>query len=152
MTQSSEEVLPRIRALRAEINYHNFRYHVLDDPELSDQEFDALLRELQELEHRYPEHADPDSPTERVGATWTPEDFVASSLPTVRHRSAMLSLENVSDREGFQDWLGRVERGLPDGTEYSLTVEYKMDGVAVELVYEEGIFTLGSTRGDGTEG
>ena len=147
----TEEIARRLRVLRSQVNHHNFCYHVLDDPEISDQEFDALFRELVELERRHPKYVDPKSPSLKVGAAWQPEDFVAPELPTVRHRRPMLSLENVPNEEKFREWLGRVEKGLPE-EKYSLTVEYKMDGVAVELVYEVGTFTLGSTRGDGLEG
>ncbi|MEE8142339.1 MAG: NAD-dependent DNA ligase LigA [Planctomycetota bacterium] len=148
----SADMARRLRILRACIHYHNWRYHILDDPEISDVEYDQLYQELEELEKEHPEHADPDSPTQKVGGDWTPEDFVAPELVTARHRLPMLSLENVASEEELREWVARLERGLPEGQRYTLTVEYKVDGVAVELVYEGGTLTLGSTRGDGYEG
>ena len=152
----------RIRALREELKYHNFRYHILDDPELSDAEYDRLFRELEALEKDHPQFDDPDSPTRKVGGAWTPTDFVAESLPSVTHRVPMLSLENAMNIEELGEWLERVYKGLglevEDGEspqergEVPFSVEYKLDGVAVEVVYESGIFVEGSTRGDGVTG
>ena len=87
--------LRRIRALSATLHQHNFRYYILDDPQISDAEYDRLLKELEELESRYPKAVSKDSPTRKVGVTWTPEDFVADKLPSVEHRVPMLSLENA---------------------------------------------------------
>ncbi|MEM7262128.1 MAG: NAD-dependent DNA ligase LigA [Planctomycetota bacterium] len=151
-TDESERAARQVRALREQVHYHNFRYHVLDDPEITDAEYDALFRELEALEQAHPELDDPKSPTHQVGVTWTPEDFVLDSRATVRHRQPMLSLENTTDRESFTEWLERAQRVLEDQTGFPLAVEYKMDGVAVELVYEEGVLTLASTRGDGIQG
>lgn len=142
----------RVRSLRALIRHHNFRYYVLDDPEVSDAEFDRLFRELQTLEEQHPELDDPESPTHKVGSSWTPEEFVADSLPPVTHRVPMLSLENAMNLEEFAEWLERVRKGLPGEEEVPLSVEYKMDGVAVEVIYEEGVLVEGSTRGDGVTG
>lgn len=147
-----ENDLRKIRALRAELHQHNFRYYVLDDPQISDREYDHRLRELEVLEAKYPETVDPSSPTQQVGSSWSPEDFIASALPQVSHRQAMLSLENAMDPEEIAQWLDRVKKGLEGIETIPFSVEYKMDGVAVELVYEDGILTQGSTRGDGVTG
>ncbi|MCA8962151.1 MAG: NAD-dependent DNA ligase LigA [Planctomycetes bacterium] len=153
---ADEALARKARALREAIHYHSFRYYVLDDPEVSDAEFDRLFRELEALERKHPEIVDPESPTHKVGVTWTPEDFVLESRPTVKHRQPMLSLENVTDRGSFEEWRERAYRALgttsEDGDPLPLAVEYKMDGVAVELVYEDGVLTNGSTRGDGVTG
>ncbi len=141
-----------IQALRAEIEHHNFRYHVLDDPEISDSEFDALFRRLERLEKKHPELATADSPTHRVGAGRTPEAFLLESLPTAAHRKPMLSLDTAFDESEMAEWIERVEKGAAGATQIPYSVEYKMDGVAVELVYEEGVFTQGLTRGDGIVG
>ncbi|MHC4936270.1 MAG: NAD-dependent DNA ligase LigA [Planctomycetota bacterium] len=164
MRDASAPAVARLRALREELKYHNFRYHILDDPEISDAEYDRLFRELEALEAEHPELEDPDSPTRRVGGAWTPEEFVAETLPPVTHRVPMLSLENAMDPEELAEWSERVQRGLgipttPDEEEplfaeerTPLSVEYKMDGVAVEVVYEEGLLVEASTRGDGVTG
>lgn len=149
---SREEAERRARVLRRQIHYHNFRYYVLDQPEIADEEYDELFRELESIEKKFPDLVDDESPTQRVGSTWTPEDFVLDSRATVEHRLPMLSLANVTDAESFGEWFERVRKGLAEGAEIPLSVEYKMDGVAVELVYEEGVLVLGSTRGDGVRG
>ncbi|MGD0843680.1 MAG: NAD-dependent DNA ligase LigA [Geobacteraceae bacterium] len=138
----------RVRELRQEIERHNRYYYVLDRPEISDAEYDALFRELLELEARFPELVTPDSPTQRVGGLPL-EKFVQ-----VTHRSPMLSLENALSEEEMRDFDGRIKRylGLPAGREIDYVCEPKMDGLAVELVYEEGEFSVGSTRGDGFTG
>lgn len=148
----SHDVAREIRTLRAQLHHHNFRYHVLDDPEITDVEYDGLFRRLEELERDHPELADPESPTQKVGGSWTPEDFIADELPKAQHRIPMLSLENVTNAEEFGEWLDRAKRGLPDVEVIPLSVEYKMDGVAVELIYENGVLVQGLTRGDGTTG
>ncbi|MFQ5653529.1 MAG: NAD-dependent DNA ligase LigA, partial [Planctomycetota bacterium] len=106
-----------LRALRAEIHHHNFRYHVLDDPEISDEEYDRLFRRLEALEGEHPELDDPDSPTHKVGATWAPEDFVQEALPPVRHRMRMLSLQNVVNEAELREWEERLRRALPEAGE-----------------------------------
>jgi DNA ligase (NAD+) len=134
----------RVEELRERLNYHSYRYHVLDDPEVSDAEYDDSMRELRELEERFPELVTPDSPTQRVGAT--PADLFAP----VEHRSPMLSLDNAFSREELEAWAARVERGVGEGARYSC--ELKIDGVAVALTYEGGVLTKGATRGDGRIG
>jgi DNA ligase (NAD+) len=134
----------RVEELRERLNYHSYRYHVLDDPEVSDAEYDELMNELQALEERFPELVTPDSPTQRVGAT--PADLFAP----VPHRSPMLSLDNAFSREELEAWAARVERGVGVGARYFS--ELKIDGVAVALTYEDGKLTKGATRGDGRIG
>ena len=134
----------RVEELREQLNYHLYRYHVLDDPEISDAEYDELMNELRSLEERFPELITPDSPTQRVGAT--PADLFAP----VEHRSPMLSLENAFSREELEAWAIRVERGIGSGARFSC--ELKIDGIAVALTYERGVFTKGATRGDGRIG
>ena len=142
------EVLERVKKLREEIEYHNYRYYVLDSPVISDAEYDALMRELRELEAQYPELVTPDSPTQRVG--YPP----AKEFRTVSHAVPMLSLDDAFKEEEVLDFDRRVKRflHLPEDQDIEYTVEPKMDGLAVELIYEEGRFTVGSTRGDGYQG
>ncbi|MGA9161122.1 MAG: NAD-dependent DNA ligase LigA [Actinomycetota bacterium] len=134
----------RVEELREQLNFHSYRYHVLDDPEVSDAEYDELMRELRALEERFPELVTPDSPTQRVGAT--PADLFAP----VEHRTPMLSLDNAFSREELEAWATRVERAVGAGATYSC--ELKIDGVAVALTYESGVLTKGATRGDGRIG
>lgn len=136
----------RLERLRQEINDHNYRYYVLDSPLISDAEYDRLFRELDELEHQYPRLVTPDSPTQRVGAAPL-EEFA-----TVRHRIPMLSLENAMDEEELRAFDERVKKGLKTPGPIQYVAEPKLDGVAVELVYEEGRLVVGSTRGDGVRG
>ncbi len=131
----------RVEELRERLNYHSYRYHVLDDPEVSDAEYDELMNELRALEERFPELVTPDSPTQRVGAT--PADLFAP----VEHRARMLSLDNAFTLEELRAWAARVERGVGTGVTYSC--EQKIDGIAVALTYERGVLVKGATRGDG---
>ncbi|NPA93809.1 MAG: NAD-dependent DNA ligase LigA [Thermodesulfobacteria bacterium] len=140
------EVLERIKKLRDEINYHNYRYYVLDSPVISDEEYDALMHELKELEEKYPETITPDSPTQRVGAP------PSEKFRTVPHHVPMLSLDDAFTPEEIREFDSRVKKFLGIDHDIEYTVEPKMDGLAVELVYEKGIFVLGSTRGDGYNG
>ncbi|MBW3595101.1 MAG: NAD-dependent DNA ligase LigA [Actinobacteria bacterium] len=134
----------RLKELRESIDYHAYRYHVLDDPEIADAEYDALMAELIEIETVFPDLVAPDSPTQRVGAP--PSDLFAP----VDHRSPMMSLDNCFSLEELQAWGKRVERGI--GTAGGFVTELKMDGVAVNLIYEDGAFVKGATRGDGRVG
>jgi len=145
MARAAHDVRQEIERLRREIEHHNHRYYVLDDPALSDAEYDALFRRLEALERSHPTLVTPDSPTQRVGAS------PLEKFGTVRHAEPMLSLANVTTREELAEFDARVRRLLErDHVEY--TAEPKIDGVAVELVYEAGALTLGATRGDGTTG
>jgi DNA ligase (NAD+) len=134
----------RVEELRERINYHSYRYHVLDEPEVADAEYDTLVRDLSTLEEQFPELITPDSPTQRVGST--PLDLFAP----VHHRARMLSLDNAFSREELEAWAARVERTIGSGARY--VCELKIDGVAVALTYEKGSLATGATRGDGTTG
>jgi DNA ligase (NAD+) len=138
----------RVEKLRRQINCHNYRYYVLDAPEISDAEYDRMMRELAGLEARHPQLVTPDSPTQRVGAPPL-EEFA-----TVAHRVPMLSLGNAFDADELRAFDERVKRhlGLPDKQAIDYIAELKVDGLAVSLTYEHGAFTVGSTRGDGFTG
>jgi DNA ligase (NAD+) len=138
------EAKRRVEELREQINHHNYRYHVLDQPEVSDFEYDQLVNELKALEDEFPELITPDSPTQRVGAT--PEDLFAP----VKHRARMMSLDNVFSQEELEAWGQRAERIIGKGARY--VCELKIDGVAVALTYENGVYVQGATRGDGEVG
>ncbi|RLA85836.1 MAG: DNA ligase (NAD(+)) LigA [Deltaproteobacteria bacterium] len=141
-----EEIRKRVEELRREIEYHNYRYYVLNDPVISDAEYDALMRELEELERRYPELVTPNSPTQRVGAPPLEE------FGTVEHRMPMLSLSNAFSEEEVREFDRRVKRFLGVLHDIQYTAEPKIDGVAVEIIYERGVLTVGATRGDGYRG
>lgn len=140
-----QEAAERAQRLREALHYHNYRYFVLDDPEISDAEYDRMMRELIELEEAYPELVVPDSPTQRVGAAPLP------AFETVRHRTPMLSLSNAFDREELEAFDARIRR-LLGGEPVEYVAELKIDGVAVSLSYQEGRFVRGATRGDGEQG
>jgi DNA ligase (NAD+) len=140
------EARTRMEALGAAILYHNRRYYQLDAPEIADAEYDALMRQLQALEGEFPELAAPDSPTRRVGAPPL-EKFAA-----VTHLSPMLSLANAFSVEELLEFDRRCRRFLDSDTPLLYTVEPKLDGLAVNLIYERGLFTVGATRGDGSVG
>jgi DNA ligase (NAD+) len=132
--------------LRRDIEEHNRRYHVLDDPSISDAEYDRLFRRLVELEKEHPELASPDSPTRKIGAP------PLEKFSTVPHTVPMLSLNNVMDEEELREFEERIRRFLKHSEPIEYAVEPKIDGLAVELVYLDGKFTIGSTRGDGVNG
>ena len=139
----------KMESLREEIRYHDYRYHTLDDIEIPDAEYDRLMRELQALEETHPELISPDSPTQRVGAE------PSSALGTVQHRLPMLSLDNAFSEDELRDFHQRVadklelEDGAPD---LPYSAEPKLDGAAVSLLFEDGVFVRAATRGDGTTG
>ncbi|WP_257460715.1 NAD-dependent DNA ligase LigA [Archangium lipolyticum] len=145
MNSSKTADASRAEQLRRELAHHNHRYYVLDSPEVSDAEYDRLMRELQELEARHPDLITPDSPTQRVGGS------PAEKFEKVVHRVPMLSLANVFNHEELSDFDERIRRqtGL---AQVAYVCEPKLDGLAVTLHYEHGRFTRGATRGDGTEG
>ncbi len=135
----------RIEELRKVLREHNYRYYVLDQPVISDYEFDMKMKELEELESRHPEFFDPNSPSQRVGGE------VIKSFPTVEHRTRMYSLDNSYSREEVMDWEKRVHKLL--GTEHvEYTCELKYDGASINLLYEKGEFVRAVTRGDGIRG
>jgi DNA ligase (NAD+) len=139
------QVRQRIEELRSQINYHNYRYYILDSPEVSDGEYDALMLELRRLEEAYPEYLSPDSPTQRVGA----EPITAFRM--VEHRYPLLSLANVFSFAELQAWYSRARNLLGDEIT-DFVAEHKMDGLAVALIYEDGRLVTGATRGDGLHG
>ena len=137
----------RIKELREQLNYHLYRYHVLDDPVISDDAYDAIYRELQDLEAAHPDLITADSPTQRVGGP------VRKEFTAVDHPQPMLSLANAFNAEELRAWRDRFQRLLPENSpEPAYVVEPKFDGLTVVLHYEEGLFTLGATRGDGLRG
>ncbi len=135
-----------ITALRDELNEHNYRYYVLDSPNISDKEFDDMLARLAELEKQYPEFSDPDSPTQRVGGQ------VTKIFDTVTHRTRMYSLDNTYSRDELADFDARVRKGLGEGENVEYVLELKYDGASVSLTYENGRLTRAETRGDGIKG
>lgn len=135
----------RIEQLRQEIREHNHSYYVLDEPTVSDAQFDAIMRELIALEKEHPGLVTPDSPTQRVGAP------VGDMFSAVTHLRPMFSLDNAESREQVDAWEARLERGL-GGPPSSYVCELKIDGLAVVLTYRDGLFVTGATRGDGIVG
>lgn len=136
----------RLDALRKEIHYHNYLYHVLDSPVISDYEFDRLLNELKQIEENYPDWITPDSPTQRVGAEPL-EKFIK-----VQHPSPILSLANAFDEDGVRAWYERIAKLDRRVGQTGFVVEPKIDGLTVVLHYRNGTFVLGATRGDGSVG
>jgi len=146
MTQSSQYgARLRSEELKSTLNYHNYRYYVLDSPEISDAEYDELMNELRALEEQYPELITPDSPTQRTGAA------PLTTFEVVEHRAPMLSLGNCFSPEELQNWRRRVAERLGTDT-FAVVSEPKIDGLAMSLVYENGRFVQGATRGDGLHG
>ncbi len=135
-----------VEKLRKALHYHNHRYHVLDDPEISDAEYDRMMQALMALETAYPDMVSPDSPTVRIGAP------PLSKFETTRHTIPMLSLDNGFNEKDIFDFDQRVRKLLATNETILYTAEAKIDGIAVELVYENGRLTMGSTRGDGEFG
>ena len=135
----------RILALRKQLNEHNYKYYVLNEPDITDFEFDALMRQLQQLEAQHPELADPNSPTQRVGSDLNQE------FKQVAHRYPMLSLANTYSQEEVRDWYQSVQRGL-QGEPFEVSCEMKYDGLSISLTYVDGQLVRGVTRGDGIHG
>lgn len=142
MTDSPQAQVQKLREL---INRHNRLYYVESAPEVSDREFDSLLKQLEQLERDYPELDSPDSPTHKVGGE------PITGFETVEHRLPMLSIDNVFSEEGVRDFDKRVRKAL-DHDEIEYAIEYKIDGVALALIYENGVLTQALTRGDGQRG
>ena len=136
----------RLEELRNEIRYHNYRYHILDQPVISDGEFDQLMQELWEIEAAHPEWITPDSPTQRAGASPT-ERFTK-----LQHPAQILSLGNAFDEKEVRAWYERIARLDDRVLEADFVIEPKLDGLTVVLHYQHGVFTQGATRGDGTIG
>jgi DNA ligase (NAD+) len=135
----------RISELRKQLHEHNHRYYVQNQPVISDREFDLLMHELQELEARHPELADPNSPTQRVGSD------LQTGFRQVAHRYPMLSLANTYGEQDIREWYNQVKRGL-DGEDFEICCEMKYDGLSIALTYVDGRLTQALTRGDGVQG
>lgn len=140
------ELQKKSARLRQQLNYHNYRYYVLDDPEISDAEFDRLMHELLALEKEHPELTTPDSPTQRVGGVRM------ESLEPVTHTIPLLSLDNSLNEDEIVEFDERIKRNLETAGDIEYVCEPKLDGLAVELVYDQGILAVASTRGDGVVG
>jgi len=135
----------RIEQLRRELHEHNYRYYVLNQPTIGDQEFDFMMKELQELEARYPELYDANSPSQRVGSD------LQSEFHQVKHRYPMLSLANTYSEQDVRDWYESVKKGLA-GEDFEVCCEMKYDGLSISLTYVDGALTQAVTRGDGVQG
>ena len=146
MSSSTAALAGRVAELRRLIEHHNYRYHVLDDPEIDDSAYDVLFDELRALEEEHPELVTPDSPTQRVGAP------PAAGFTKVAHLSPMGSLEKVTTREALEKWADDVRKRLGTDESLAFVLEPKIDGSAVSLVYESGVLVRGATRGDGERG
>jgi DNA ligase (NAD+) len=140
-----DHIKERIDDLRAQLNHHNYRYYVLDSPEVSDAEYDELMRELSQLEADYPQFLTPDSPTQRVGAA------PVEAFGVVEHPLPLLSLGNAFSKDELRVWYTRISRLLGQG-ELNFVAEHKIDGLAVALTYVNGRLATGATRGDGLRG
>lgn len=141
---NKEEARRQMEALTEEINRHNHAYYALSKPEISDQDFDLLLKKLETLEQAFPELASPNSPTKRVGGEVTKE------FQQVQHQYPMLSLSNTYSKEEVEEWEARIHKLIEEEVEY--VCEMKFDGVAIGLIYQQGILVQAVTRGDGTQG
>ncbi|HWV15683.1 MAG TPA: NAD-dependent DNA ligase LigA [Cellvibrio sp.] len=142
----SPALATELAQLRSDINYHNHRYHSLDDPQISDAEYDRLLQRLKAIESEHPEAITPDSPTQRVGA------LPLSAFATVVHEMPMLSLDNAFSDEDLLAFNKRVQDRLKSTEAIEFACEVKLDGIAVSLIYRDGILVRGATRGDGSNG
>ena len=146
MSQSQSDVQRRLSDLRAELHHHNYCYHVLDAPEVSDAEYDALFDELLRLEAQHPETVVDDSPSQRVGAP------PAVQFEKIQHPLPMLSLDKCTDADELRDWMQRCRNRLANASKLTFTCEPKIDGVAVALTYRDGRLSSAATRGDGATG
>ncbi|MDP2905641.1 MAG: NAD-dependent DNA ligase LigA [Candidatus Omnitrophota bacterium] len=141
-----EEIKKKIEALRQEIRRHDYNYYVLSQPEISDKEYDELMRALRQLEAEHPRYITPDSPSQRVAGS------VLEGFTTVKHRQKMLSLENTYSFDELKDWVERVHKGLAGASKVEYVAELKIDGVSASLTYQSGSLVSGVTRGDGETG
>ncbi|KGO90754.1 NAD-dependent DNA ligase LigA [Flavobacterium suncheonense] len=139
------DIFSKIQALREELNQHNYNYYVLDNPTISDYEFDIKLKELQELEAKHPEYFDENSPTQRVGGA------ITKNFQTVQHEHRMYSLDNSYSKEDLLDWEARAQKILGN-VPMEYTCELKYDGASISITYENGILKRAVTRGDGFQG
>ncbi|HSC69245.1 MAG TPA: NAD-dependent DNA ligase LigA [Cellvibrio sp.] len=143
---SFDQISPEIAQLRQEIHQHNYRYYALDDPQITDAEYDRLMQRLRQLEEEYPDSVTADSPTQRVGVT------PLSAFQTVVHEMPMLSLDNAFTDEDLLAFNQRVQDRLKTKDDIEYACELKLDGIAVSLLYRDGLLVRGATRGDGTNG
>lgn len=143
---SDKNIKTRIQSLRQQLNHHSYQYYVLDEPEIPDAEYDRLYRELQQLEQQHPELITPDSPTQRVG------DQPLSAFSQIKHEVPMLSLDNVFSEDELADFYTRVQNKLDTTADIEFAAEPKLDGLAVSLIYENGMLVRAGTRGDGVTG
>ncbi len=149
---SGKQLTPAERAtqLRAELEHHGYRYYVLDDPEIGDDQYDQLIDELRAIEAAHPELVTPDSPTQRVGGE------PVSDLEKVRHPQPMLSLANARSADELRAWILRMRNHLAregiEDPEFEFVAEPKIDGLAMSLLYRDGVLERGATRGDGEVG
>ncbi|PUU86464.1 MAG: DNA ligase (NAD+) [Halanaerobium sp.] len=139
---TKEKAEKKIKALREKIREHEYKYFVLDDPSISDAEFDQLMQKLIKLENEFPELVTEDSPTQRVGGE------VLDEFKKVEHSSTMLSLDNAFGAGELRDFDKRIQKNL-DGEDYQYVVEHKIDGLSAVMRYSGGSFELGATRGNG---
>ena len=146
MREDPHKLTAEAEKLREQIDRANYRYYILDDPEISDAEYDKLMRRLEALEREHPELATPDSPTQRVGAA------PSEKFGVVVHRRPMMSLANAMDAEEMREFDKRIKRLLRSDADVEYVAEVKLDGLGIELVYEDGRLNVGSTRGDGING
>lgn len=142
----SAETVAEVQRLRGELQRHNYRYYVLDDPEIPDADYDRMMQRLQELEKQHPQLITADSPTQRVGAT------PLSAFASVTHEMPMLSLDNAFNEDEMRAFDRRIRERLQDEAEIEYACEPKLDGIAVSLLYQDGLLVRAATRGDGTEG
>ena len=148
-TAPTTKTLKRVEELRSQLEHHGYRYYVLDDPEIGDDQYDALIDELRAIEAEYPELLTPDSPTQRTGGE------PVSELEKVRHPQAMLSLANARSGEELTAWIQRMRNHLArEGIDpkFEFVAEPKIDGLAISLIYRDGRFERGATRGNGEIG
>lgn len=148
MNNIPQDIIHEVERLRKDLDYHSWRYYVQDDPELTDAEYDVMFNRLKALEEQYPALAAPDSPTQKVGGA------VLDSLPTREHSLRMYSLDNVFNVEDWAEYVQRILKLLPGrrAEDLAFWAEPKMDGLAMELIYENGLLTAALTRGDGMKG
>src|SRR6188472_1642715 len=145
-TGTQKNAQERLDELRMQVDHHLYRYHVLDDPEISDVEYDRLYDELKALEEEHPDLITPDSPTQRVGAP------PSERFQKVTHLAPMGSLEKVTTTGALDKWADDVRKRLDSDEPVAYVIEPKIDGLAINLTYEDGILVRGATRGDGVQG
>ena len=142
----SGDIQGRVAKLSGELHQHNLSYHVRNEPAITDAEYDRLFRQLQDLEAQYPEYAQADSPTQRVGSD------LSGDFPKVRHPAPILSLSNAFDEADLVNWEERNRRLLPADAQLQYVLQPKLDGLAIVISYEDGVLTRAATRGNGEFG